>query len=384
MDLLTNADIAALAAPGQGGTNVSLFMAIHRFGREVEADRLRFKNLVAGVETTLGKTLRRAEIDELLAPAHQLRDDAMEWQYMSDGLAMFLRADRHRTFRVAAPMPTFATVGDKPVLGPMLRLLSGDGHFLVLALSQREIRLMEGSRNTVEVVRLTAVPTSLKDVITPREPRSDTVARPAAGGRGGGGSAVFYGHGAGDQHVKGVEVEQFLRNVSTGLKEVLAGQTVPLVLAGLDHLVAAYRAVNAYPNVIEAAVEHNSDQLSTEELHRKAWPLIEARLRSDRERVIDRFKELNGTGLVSSDLAIVAEAAAAGRVETLFVKADPWCWERVVHDDSPVVELGVDERFADCELIDAAAVATLNTNGRIFATSETVASDSEVAAILRY
>ena len=157
-----------------------------------------------------------------------------------------------------------------------------------------------------------------------------------------------------------------------------------MVLVGVEHLVAAYREVNTYPNVIAAAVEHNSDQLSSDEPHKKAWPLIEKRLHSDRERVIDRFKELNGTGLVSSDLATVVEAAAAGRVETLFVKADPWCWERVVEEDSPVVELGVDERFADCERIDAAAVATLNKNGRIFATSATVAPNSEVAAILRY
>lgn len=383
MDLLTSADIAALAKPGAGEMHVCLFMPTHRFGRGVEVDRLRFKNLVAGVEVALEKTMRRAEIDALLAPAHQLRDGSMEWQYMSDGLAMLLSDDRHRTFRVAAPMPTLATVGDKPVLGPMLRLLSGDEHFLLLALSQHEIRLMEGSRNIVEEVQLTDVPTSLKDVITPREPRSDTMARPAAAARGGG-SAVFYGHGAGDRHLKAVEVEQFLRNVSTGLKEVLAGQVAPMVLVGLDSLVAAYRKVNTYPNVIDEAVEHNSDQLSSEELHKMAWPLIERRLRADRERVIDRFKELNGTGLVSSDLATVAEAAAAGRVETLFVKADPWCWERVVEDDAPVVELGADTRFANCELVEAAAVATLNTNGRIFATSETVAPGSEVAAILRY
>ncbi len=384
MDLLTSADIAALAKPGAGEMHVCLFMPTHRFGRGVEVDRLRFKNLVAGVEVALEKTMRRAEIDALLAPAHQLRDGAMEWQYMSDGLAMFLSEDRHRIFRVAAPMPALATVGSKPVLGPMLRLLSGDEHFLLLALSQREIRLMEGSRDIVEDVQLTDVPTSLKDVITPKEPRSDTMARLAAAGRGGGGSAVFYGHGAGDRHLKAVEVEQFLRNVSTGLQEVLAGQAAPMVLVGLESLVAAYREVNTYPNVIDEAVEHNSDQLSSEELHKMAWPLIERRLRADRERVIDRFKELNGTGLVSSDLATVAEAAAAGRVETLFVKADPWCWERAVEDDAPVVELGVDERFANCELVEAAAVATLNTNGRLFATSETVALGSEVAAILRY
>lgn len=383
MELLTRNHIAALAEPGQGQTHVSLFMPTHRFGREVEADQVRFKNLVAGVEATLEKTMRRSDIDDLLAPAHQLRDDPMEWQYMSDGLAMLLSQHQHRTFRVAAPMPTLATVGDKPVLGPLLRLLSGDGHFLVLALSQREIRLMEGSRNTVGDIQLTDVPTSLKDSITPRESRSDTMTRPAASA-GRGGSAVFYGHGAGDQHVKAVEVEQFLRSVATGLKEILADQTVPMVLVGLDPLIAAYREVNTYSHVLAETVEHNPDQLSSEELHKMAWPLIERRLRAQRATVIDRFQELNGTGLVSSDLATVVEAAAAGRVETLFVKADPWCWEGVTDEDAPVVALGADERFAECELVDAAAVATLNTSGRVFATSETVVPGSEVAAILRY
>lgn len=384
MELLTSNDIAALAEPGQGQMYVSLFMPTHRFGRGVEVDQVRFKNLVAGVEATLEKTMKRPEIDALLAPARELHGNVMEWQYMSDGLAMLLSKDKHRMFRVAAPMPTLATVGDKPILGPMLRLLSGDGNFLVLALSQREIRLMEGSRNTVEDVQLTDVPTSLKDSITPREPRSDTMARPAGKAGRGAGSAVFYGHGAGDQHVKAVEVEQFLRNVSNGLKEVLVGQTLPMVLVGLEHLVAAYREVNNYPNVIEEAVDRNPDQLSTEEVHKLAWPLIESRLRADRAKVIDRFRELNGTGRVSSDLATIVEAAAEGRVETLFVKADPWCWERGTDEDAPVVQLGADERFADCELVDAAAVATLNTSGRVFATSETVAPGSEVAAILRY
>lgn len=383
MDLLTSADIAALAAPGNGGTHVSLFLPTHRVGRGIEGDRLRFKNLISGVEAVLEQTMKPAEIDAILAPARALRDDAMEWQYMSDGLAMYLSEDQHRTFRVAANMPTLATVGDKRVVGPMLRLLSGDENFLLLALSQREIRLLEGTRNTVGEVHLADVPTSLKDAVTPQEPRSDTMARPATSA-GRGTSAVFYGHGAGDQHVKTIEIDRFLRNVATGLRDVLVGQTVPMVLVGLDQLISAYREVNAYQNVIDEAVEHNPDQLSAEELHKMAWPLVESRLRADRARVIDRFQELHGTGRVSSDLATVVEAAEAGRVETLFVKADPWCWEQVLDSETPVVQLGTDERFADCERVDAAAVATLNTSGRIFATSETVASDSEVAAILRY
>ncbi len=383
MDLFTRADVESLAESGQGDTQISLFMPTHRFGVGIEADKLRWKNLVNGVEHVLAEKLRRPEVEALLAPARALQEDALGWQYMSDGIAMFLRPDWHRTFRVPAPMPSLATVGERLVMGPMLRLLSGDEHFLVLALSQREIRLMDGSRNTVEEVQLTDVPTSVKDFIEPREPRSDTMARTAADA-GRGGPAVFYGHGAGDHHLKNDEVVRFLRAVSTGLHDVLAGQSALMVLVGLEQLVAAYREVNSYGHVLDESVDHNPDQLSSAEVHKLAWPVIERQLRAQREVVIEQFHQLNGTGRVSSDLHTVSEAAGEGRVETLFVKADPWCWEGVSDDPEPVVKLGADERYAECELVDAAAVATLNNSGQVYATSQTVAPDSEVAAIFRY
>lgn len=383
MDLLTRAEIDVLAEPGDGDAQVSLFMPTHRFGRGIEADRLGWKNLVDGVEAALAERLRRPDIEALLAPARQLQDDSMAWQHMSDGLAMFLRPGWERTFRVPAPMPALATVGDHLVLGPTLRLLSGDGHFLLLALSQREIRLMEGSRNAVEEVHLGDVPTSLTDVVEPQEPRSDAMARPAASA-GSGGPAVFYGHGAGDEQHKSDEVVRFLRSVSTGLHDLLVGQTSPMVLVGLEHLVSAYRDVNSYPHVVEHAVERNADQLTPEELHDLAWPLIEQRLREQRSRVIDRFRELHGTGRVSGDLRTIAQAATEGRVETLFVQADPWCWERVEDATLPIVALGADTRYAECEQVDAAAIATLKNSGHVYATSESVVPDSEVAAIFRY
>ena len=383
MDLLTRAELTSLAQPGPEGTYVSLFMPTHRVGEGIEGDKLRWKNLVAGVEALLLNDLRRPDVEALLAPAHQLPDDPMAWQYMSDGLAMFLRPDRNRTFQVAAPTPELATVGDRSVMGPMLRLFSGDERFLLLALSQRDVRLMEGSRNTVEAVQLAKIPTSLKDAIDPEEPRSNTMARPADRASRGG-PAVFYGHGAGDQHLKKDDVVRFLRLVANGLHEVLADESAPMVLFGLEHLVGPYREVNTYENVLDEAVEHNPDQLGIEQLHEMAWPLVEKRLRAERGQVIERFHELAGTGRASGDLAVVAEAAAQGRVETLFVKADPWCWEQAAGNEPAIVALGTDERYADCEQIDTAAVATLNNSGQVYATSETVVPGSEVAAIFRY
>lgn len=383
MDLLTRTELEALSGPGGGDTQVSLFMPTHRFGGGVEADKLRWKNLVAEVEAVLADRMRRTEVEALLAPARALQNDQMDWLHMSDGLAMFLRSDSHHTYRVPVAVPTLASVGDRVVTGPLLRLLSSDDHFFLLALSQRDIRLMDGSRNTVAEIRLTDVPTNLKDVVTPQEPRSDTMGRPAASA-GRGGPAVFYGHGAGEPHLKKDEVVRFLRAVSAGLHEVLSGQTAPMVLVGLEHLVSAYREVNSYPHLIADAVIHNADQLASEELHQLAWPVIDQLLTAERAQVIERFAELHGTGRVSGDLETVAQAAAEGRVETLFVRADPWCWERVAGDSLAVAQLGVDEQFAACEQVDAAAVATLGAGGHVYTTFGPPVADSEVAAIFRY
>lgn len=384
VDLLTRSDLASLAEPEAGATHVSLFLPTHRFGNgDVRADQLRWKNLVADVEARLLAEARRPDVEHLLAPARALQDDAVEWQHMSDGLVMLLRPGWHRTFRIPAPTAELATIGDRHTMGPLLRLLSGDGHFLLLAVSRRRIRLLEGSRNTVEEVELADVPTDLRDVVEPAEPRSSTMARPA-GAAGRGGRAVFYGHGAGEEHADPDEVGRFLRRVSSGLDEVLAAQSSPLVLVGLERLVAEFREASSYPHLIDEAVHHQPDDLSAEELHRLAWPLVEARLRSERSRAVDRFHALHGTGRASSDLGEVAEAAAHGRVEVLFVRADPWCWERVEGASSPVFRLGIDEDFAACELVDAAGVATLHGGGEVHATSETVVPGSEVAAIFRY
>jgi hypothetical protein len=383
VDLLTSADLEFLAQADPGEAQISLFLPTHRFGGEIQADQLRWKNLVAGVESVLAERMRRPDVDDLLAPARALHEDAMAWQYMSDGLAMYLRPGWHRTFRVAARVPELATVGDRLVLGPLLRLLSGDEHFLLLALSQREIRLMGGSRNAVEEVHLADMPTSLRDVVEPQEPRSDTMARPASAASRGG-PAIFYGHGAGDEDLKKDELARFLREVSTGLRDVLGADGSPMVLVGLEQLVAAYREVNSYGHVLDDAVLRSSDQLSADELHQLAWPVIEQRLRDERGQVIELFRELHGTGRVSSDPSTVLEAATHGRVETLFVQADPWCWERDAAGSPPIVQLGVDDRYDACVQVDAVAVATLSGGGHIYATSESVVQGAEVAAIFRY
>ncbi len=385
MDLLTKADLEQLAERDESEPRVSLFVPTHAFGSATQTDPIRWKNLVNRVEQVLrGRGMRAPDVADLLSPASQLLDDHRAWRYMSDGLAMFLRPGWHRVFRVPVAVPDVATVGDRFVVGPLLRTVTADSHFLLLTVSQRRVRLLEGSRQRVEELELGEVPTDLRDVIEPPEPRSDTITFPVSSGSRGGGAAVFYGHGTADDDFKQNQVRSFLRLVADGLRDYLTGQSLPMVLVGLDEMLSLYREMNGYPHVVDDAVRQNPDELSAEELHAAAWPLVESTLTDERAVEVARFEELHGTGRAVTDPAKIEEAARHGRVDTLFLATEPWCWEQL-GGDSPVVELGVDDAFAHCELLDRAAVDALSAGGQVFAVpGAEVPGGGDIAAVLRY
>ena len=385
MDLLTKADLRILSARDQTGPHISVFMPTHRSGRGVEGDRLRWKNILSGLESLLvGRGFREEEIEDLLTPAWALHEDALAWQHMSDGLAMFLTPGEQRTFRVPVEVPEVATVGDRFVISPLLRVLSGDDRFLLLTVSQRDVRLLEGNRHRAEGVVLPAIPSSLLELAASPDERSDTMAFPVSP-RGSGGPAVFYGHGGADEDFKDDALERFLRQVAGALDSFLADQDLPLVLVGLDPLVALYRDITTYRGTLKDAVRRNPDQLSAEELHALAWPVISERLREQTREVAEKFAELHGTGLASTDPLKIEGAAAEGRVETLFLATEPSCWQEAASQSPTVFALGVDERFAHCEQLDRALVNTLHTGGRIYALPESlVPGQEDVAAVFRY
>jgi hypothetical protein len=383
MDIVTKADLTLLARREQPGTHLSLFLPTHRLGSEDRTDPLRWKNLLTNVETALAdQGMRRNAITELLAPAWAFHGDTLAWQYMSDGLAMFLRPGWHRSYRVPVTLPELATVGERFVTGPLMRVLTNDRHFLLLAISQRDVRLLEGSMQHVEELELRDVPRDLRDIIEEQEPRSDAMARPLAGGRGG--RAVFYGHGAADGEFKKEEVTRFLRRVADGLGDYLRGESLPMVLVGLTEMVAAYRSVNSYPHLLDEEIRTNPDGLPPEKLHDAAWPVIEGILDAQRARALDRLGELRAAGQSVEEPALIAEAAAAGKVESLFVAGEPWCWEQI-SDLGPVVGLGAEESFSSCELLDRAVTDTLTHGGQAYAVPAAEVFDGHrAAAALRY
>lgn len=377
MDLLTRDDIEQLARAG-GGVHVSLFMPTHRSGRETEGDPIRWKNLVSGVGDALAEDgMSRADIEALLEPAMDLHADALAWQHSSDGLAAFVQQGSMQVYRLPVTLPELATVGESFVVGPLLPLLRDD-QFFVLALSQRRIRLLAAGRQRADEVDLPGVPTSFEAVFAPDEGRSDTVSKPVASRRGRTG-AHYSGMGL-DGTERKEEVSAYLHEVANGVYDVVGAQRRPMVLAGLPEVVATYREANRYHEVLDAAVETNPDDLSDEDLHRRAWEIISERLEREDAEAIDRLESTRANGRGTTDLEEAVRAAQEGRVDTLLLSRAGW-WGGAGGPET-VVRLGGGE-VDPSELLDAAAVATLSTSGAIRVV-EQLPGDAEVGAILRY
>lgn len=146
-------------------------MPTHRAGREIQQDPLRLKNLLSGAEKhLLASGLCTPDAKELLEPAQRLLQNSHFWQHQSDGLAMFLSREMFRYYRLPLDFDVLVDVTNRFHIKPLFPLLSGDGRFYILALSQNDVRLFQGARYSVSAVDLEGVPTSLAEALQYDDP----------------------------------------------------------------------------------------------------------------------------------------------------------------------------------------------------------------------
>ncbi|HEX6201531.1 MAG TPA: hypothetical protein VF100_00930, partial [Thermoanaerobaculia bacterium] len=247
IERVTRDDVAELSAH-RGGPHVSIFLPTVRAGQETQQNPIRLKNLLRDAAGRLvERGLDKAAAEELLAPARAMVDDYELWQHQADGLAVFVAQDFLRTYRLPLAFSELAAVEDRFHLKSLFPLFADDGRFYVLALSQNDVRLLEGSRYEVREVPLQDVPKSLADALghdlteVHLQFHTGTRANPRGQQGGGAGRApIYHGQGAGEEDAKD-EIRKFFHILDRGLHELLGGGAhTPLVLAGVDYLLPIY------------------------------------------------------------------------------------------------------------------------------------------------
>lgn len=369
--------------------SISIYIPTYRVGADFRQNPIRLKNrLGAAQEQLIARGMPKPEAEELLQPARQLLADRVYWQHQSDGLALFLSPEMQRAYRIPYDFEELTVVADRFHLKPLLPLLSGNGQFYLLTLSQKGVKLYQGSQYSVSQVPTEDVPESLFELLDYEELdhqlQFHTKTQPA-GDQPPMRDGMFHGHGIGEADRK-EDIFKYFQKVDHALEPLLRDSDRPLVLAGVDYLLPIYREINSYKRLADDQIEGSPNEWTVEELHEMGWEIVAPIFKEDREEAARLYHQLLGkeTGHASHDLAEIVPAAYFERVEVLFVAVDEQRWG-AFDPETGKVEIHDEQQPGDEDLIDLAALHTLINSGTVYADEpEALPDDPPIAALFRY
>lgn len=382
MTLFTTEDLNTLVAAEPESVCVSIFMPTHRRGRAKKQDPIRLKNLLTNAEETLKHSgLRAVDARRLLKPAVELVDDSSFWKQQSDGLAIFLTDDDMKAYGVPLKFSEMLFVSDQFHIKPLFPLITNDGHFYILALSQKKVRLFVATRNNIDEITPDDMPTSLADALG-RELTEKSLQTHSADGSGN--KEIVHGQG-GQAADEKADLLRFFRQVDEHVMETIGTEHAPLILASVEYLQPIYHAANTYPHLRKhVSITGNPDNLSPKKLHRKAKKVIEPLFEARLDDATEAYQEAANTDVASDEVKEIIPAAYMGKIDALFVSRGVQTWGSYIPQQNEVVVHSV-PKPGDDDLLNVAVIETYTKGGRVYVLDEDkMPNDSEIAAVFRY
>ena len=367
--------------------SISIYLPTDRTGQDTQKDQLRFKNLLRDAEKQLlSSGMKPREVAKFLKPAQQLlKTNPHFWMHLYEGLALFMTSEDFQPYRLPFRVEELLIIARSYYVKPVLPLFTNNGHYFILAISQDEVRLFEGTRNSVGQIDLPEeAPKSLEEARQFKDPQKQLQFQTGTS-QGGMRDGVFHGQGPGDEEQK-VWIESYFNLVDIGLNEIFRQQQTPLILAGVDYLLPIYRKVSSYANIMKEGITGSPEHLRPEELQEHAWPIVEAYFLQEMEKTVEQYQQLAGTDQVADDIEEIVTAAFNGRVDKLVLSVATRVWGSFTPETGKVF---IDPRGQgdqnNLELLDFAAMKTLQNGGTVYALDqEEMPTNSPIAAVFRY
>ncbi len=387
MERLNKEEMELLLSQGKKEPCISIYMPTKKGRERAKENSTRFKNLLAKAEEQLESwSLEPAEKSNLLDSAKKLISDSYYWANQSEGLAYFIADGFSQYYRLPVQFEEMSVVRKTFHIKPLFTLLSSDGQFYILALSQKDARLMRGTQTTVEEMDLSKLIEKFEvefvDEIPAQFLQFHTGAPESAGTR----TAIYFGHGGEIDSLMRERLLNYFRFIDREIQGLLDGNNSPLILACVDYLTPLYKTSSKYPLLFEDNIKGNPENLSAGELHQKAWEIVKPYFQEKQETAKKRYHELKGTGKTSNDILEILPAAYHGRISELFVTPGVQQWGRY---DPAKEEISLNENPQDGsggeDLIDMAVAKTFLSNGTVYAVDSGQMPDTApVAAVYRW
>ena len=358
--------------------NVTLFLPTHKKGEEGKQDSIRLKNLIQKTKNELlEKGWKEQRVEDLFKDLIEKSEENQFWLHQDKGLAIYLNENHFDYFKIPVSPEEDYYIAENFLVTPLLELQNHHGTYHVLLLSQSETKMFKIAPDETSLVEFESVPTSMEEHLKYHVHEKSMQQHSAGGGR----NATFHGQG-GDEDDK--ELELFLKHIENKVTKYLKKENGPLVLAGPDKMVAYYRKANKYFNVLDEAIKGNSDNKSPKELAEEAWTIAADYFQEDIESDIERFNNLQGSELISTEVEEIVKSAYFGKVDTLFVPMGTRQFG-VFHPDENRVDMSESLNGEAVDLINYAAISAIRTGSTLYGLPQSqVPKNSGLAAIYRY
>jgi len=382
---------------------VSLFMPTHTAGREIRQDPIRFRNLLGqAVERLTALGMRRPDAEAMVTPAAKFLDEGEFWRHQDRGLAMFIADGMFEMHRLPMEPPEEVVVAQGLSVRPLLPLLAAEGAFMVLAVSASRARLFSASRWGIceEEAKL---PDGVQEVHaeTDYDENSLNSAPPARHGkRRGSAVSMVKTHNFGEdpEELRKAHLIEYLRRLAVAVHEHLKVFNGPTVLVAEDEIRGHFRTVSNLNGLLDDAVDANPDALDAQEIHRRAYALVEPLFTQARDKAVDQFRAVAGdvrtTGRAATRPEDIVPAARQNRVATLLLSEGMRVWGRYDEANDRVSVGGEPGGQGDghqgdgqgvIDLVERAAADTLLNGGEVHVvTADALPADTAMAAIFRY
>jgi hypothetical protein len=388
MDLLNKSEIKNLIKKVSNPC-ISIYMPAHKEWNGHEQDIIRFKNLINKVEKNLSeRNFRLEQINNLLQPAKNLLSGRDFWNSQSGGIAVFISEGEFKVFKLPLNFEEEAIINVRYYIKPVLKILSGEGRFFILALDLNKVKLYQCTRFSINELQFPYnTPLSLEEVTRFDEvEKSLTATAVTSQGRAGGLSSVYHGHGSGslDDTVHKEKILEFFHMLNKGVFYLLKDETAPLVLAGVEFLLPIYKRANSYSHLVEKGLDANPEYLSLEELRERSRKIVEPVFMDKQRKAVSLYERFSGNGRASSNIEDVVKAAFMGRVESLFINQKEQYWGKFKPEND---EVEVYNKYLpeSEDLLDLAATYTLINNGAVYVVEkDEMPCDKAIAAVFRY
>ena len=287
------------------GPVVSIF--IPQDPTRTDLDPLQLKASAQWVQESLVRDHQQSQVDaeQMVAP---LLEAAVATPQPGHGHAWFLNSHCSVSLPLHGLTEMVIEIGTVPDTLRLLPYLSTGPDYVVVAISQKHVRVFRANRTSIEPLEVVDLPKSLDDALwyVRREPTLE---------RHGSGAAHMSGGG---QDYRKNDLHQYLHLIDKALCTALTGTHAPLVVMAVGYEASMFINESHYRHIVHSPITGNPDNVDPQTIHERSWAIISGQA-GPAEAAVARARRLAGTGMTVSDIDEIIRAARSGAVDLFLV-----------------------------------------------------------------